>query len=67
MSKLNTLFAQAAAVATTAMAAPMAFAGEYSEAVSSGVDKTELTAIGVIVLSVAGIILLIRSGKKSAN
>ncbi|ASY88984.1 hypothetical protein ACCP16_13800 [Xanthomonas citri pv. malvacearum] len=67
MSKLKTLFAQAAAITSTALVAPMAFAGEMSEAVSSGVDKTELTAIGVIVLSVAGIILLIRSGKKSAS
>ncbi|WP_126970338.1 hypothetical protein [Xanthomonas sp. BRIP62411] len=67
MSKLKTLFTQAAAVTSAALVAPMAFAGEMSEAVGSGVDKTELTAIGVIVLSVAGIILLIRSGKKTAN
>lgn len=56
-----------AAGATALVVSGVASAGELSEAVSGGVDKTELTAIGVIVLGVSGIILLIRSGKKTAN
>ena len=66
-NKLKKFGAAATAAATTAMVSGAAYAGEYSEAVSGGVDKTELTAIGVIVLTVSGIILLIRSGKKAAN
>jgi len=56
-----------AACATALVVSGAATAGDLAEAVSGGVDKTELTAIGVIVLSISGIILLIRSGKKTAN
>lgn len=59
-----------AAVATTAsvaLASAPAFAGEYSEAVKGGVDNAELMAIGVVVLTVAGIILFIRSGRKATG
>ncbi len=55
------------AAATAALAPAAAFAGEYATAVESGVDKAELTAIGVIIMSIAGIILLIRSGRKATN
>ena len=48
-------------------AAGTASAGQLSEAVAGGVDKTELLLIGVIVLTVSGIILLVRSGKKTAG
>lgn len=56
-----------AATATTALVPVAAFAGELDEAVSQGVDKTVLTAIGVVALTITGIILLIRSGKKAAS
>jgi len=59
-----------AAVATTAsvaLASAPAFAGEYAEAVKGGVDTAELLAIGVVVLTVAGIILFIRSGRKATG
>ncbi|KAB7763911.1 hypothetical protein [Xanthomonas maliensis] len=67
MPKFKTLFAQAAAVTATALVAPMAFAGEMSDAVKASIDNTELLGIGVIVLTISGIVLMIRSGKKAAN
>lgn len=66
-TKLRAAGATVATAATAMMASPLAYAGELSDAVQGGVDTTELMAIGVIVLTVAGIILLIRSGKKAAN
>jgi len=66
-NKLKKFGAAATTAATTAMVSGAAFAGDLSEAVNGGVDKAELTAIGVVVLTIAGIILLIRSAKKSAN
>lgn len=66
-NKLKKYGSAVATAATTAMASGAAFAGEMSEAVSAGVDKTEIIAIGVVVLTITGIILMIRSGKKSAN
>ncbi|XQA67129.1 hypothetical protein ACM9XC_07285 [Xanthomonas sacchari] len=71
MSKfLNSVrpFAAKLAVGATALVVSgLASAGEMAEAVSAGVDKTELTAIGVVVLTITGIILMIRSGKKAGN
>ncbi|MDR2872066.1 MAG: hypothetical protein LBV45_06020 [Xanthomonadaceae bacterium] len=59
--------AGAAVVGTTVMASGYAFAGEFSEAMSSGFDATELTAIGVVVLTATGIIFLIRSGRRAGS
>ncbi|TDB26198.1 hypothetical protein ATCM_00055 [Stenotrophomonas sp. ATCM1_4] len=66
-NKLKKFGAAATTAATTAMVSGAAFAGEFSEAVSAGVDKAELTAIGIVVVTISGIILLIRSSKKAAN
>ncbi|MEI2455340.1 hypothetical protein [Lysobacter firmicutimachus] len=54
------------ALSLTAFAAA-ANAGAMAEAVSSGVDKPELLLIGGIVLGIAGIVLMVRSGKRVAN
>ncbi|MEH6416210.1 hypothetical protein [Pseudomonas sp. CGJS7] len=58
---------QAVAGTTAALFAAAATAGPAAEAVSAGVDKAELTAIGLVVLGIAGVILFIRSGRKAAN
>lgn len=53
---------------TVAMvAAPAAFAGELATAVTGELDKAELTLIGVGVLALAGVVALIRAGRKSAG
>lgn len=67
VSRLRNAGSKVVAGAAVALTSASAFAGDLSEAVSAGVDKTELTAIGVIVLGIAGVILLIRSGKKAAT
>jgi len=66
-TKMRAAGATVATAATAMLASAPAFAGELSDAVQAGVDTTELTAIGVIVLGVAGIILLIRSGRNAAK
>lgn len=55
------------AAAAAALAPAAAFAGEYATAVESAVDKGELTLIGVLILSIAGLILFIRSGRKATG
>lgn len=50
--------------------APAAFAQTSSglaAAVTSNVDTAELIAIGVVVLGISGIVLMVRSGKKTAT
>jgi hypothetical protein len=66
-NKLRAAYLTAGTAATSLMLSAPAFAGEFADAVSEGVDKTELTAIGLIVLAVCGIILLVRSGRKVAT
>ncbi|MCW4455543.1 hypothetical protein OK348_12175 [Flavobacterium sp. MXW15] len=67
MEKLKNLFYTGSAFAATAMLSAPAFAGELADAVTDGVDRAELMLIGVAVLTVAGLIFMIRSGKKAAN
>lgn len=67
VSRLRNAGSKVVAGASVALTSASAFAGDLSEAVAGGVDKTELTAIGVIVLGIAGVILLIRSGKRAAS
>ncbi|WP_064749618.1 hypothetical protein [Lysobacter antibioticus] len=54
------------ALSLTAFAAA-ANAGAMSEAVSGGVDKAELLLIGVVVLTISGVVLMVRSGKRVAS
>lgn len=61
-------FAQKAAVfAAAALAAGTAAAQDLAAAVTSEVDTAVLLGIGVVVLGIAGILLMIRSGRKAAN
>lgn len=55
------------ATASVALASAPAFAGEMSEAVSGGVDKAELIAIGVVLMTISGVIVFIRSGRKATG
>jgi hypothetical protein len=56
----------ATAFAVTAMASAPAFAGDLAEGATSGMDKAELMLIGVAILTLCGVIALIRAGKKAA-
>lgn len=67
ISKARNKIAAVATTASVALASAPAFAGEYAEAVKGGVDTAEILAIGIVVLTVTGIILFIRSGKKAAT
>jgi len=67
VSRLRNAGSKVVAGAAVALTSASAFAGDLSDAVTTGVDKTELTAIGAVVLGLAGIILLIRSGKRAAS
>ncbi|WP_226428082.1 hypothetical protein [Xanthomonas sp. MWU16-30325] len=50
-----------------AAVAGAASAGELAEAAVGSMDKTEITAIGVGVLILAGVVAIIRSGKSAAK
>ena len=50
VSRLRNACSKVVAGAAVALTSASAFAGELSDAVTSGVDKTELTAIGAVVL-----------------
>lgn len=53
---------------TVAMTVPAFAAGtELSDALTASVDTTQLLTIGGVVMTIAGIILLIRSGRKSSG
>ncbi len=65
--KINHKLAVASAVAMTAAMSGPAFAGELAGAVTDGIDKGEITLIGVAVLGLAGLIALIRAGRKAAG
>ena len=66
-SRFKNAGAKLGALATTAMVTGNVMAGELATSLETGVDKAELTAIGVVVLAIAGIILLIRSAKKAGS
>lgn len=67
MRNFSTRVKQAAAATAAALVSTGAFAGPAADAVSGGVDKAELISIGIVVLTVSGIILFIKSGKRAAN
>lgn len=59
-----------ASVATTGMViSASAFAGDLADAITAEIAtaKAELLLVGAAVLGIAGVLLLIRSVKKSAN
>ncbi|MGH8040317.1 MAG: hypothetical protein ACRES5_08515 [Pseudomonas sp.] len=65
--KLRSIATKATAVVTTAMVAAPAFAGDLADAVTQSAEPAELTLIGVAVLTLCGVILMIRSGKRAAS
>jgi hypothetical protein len=60
---LGKIGAGVAAVATAGAAS----AGELATAVTDGIDKGELTLIGVGVLAVCGIIVLIKAARRASG
>lgn len=64
---LRSIGFKAAAVASTAMVAAPAFAGELADAVTSGLNGAELTLIGVGVLTLSGIVVLIKKGQRASG
>ncbi|WP_408953709.1 hypothetical protein [Lysobacter sp. Hz 25] len=67
MRKLTTRIKQAAVGTAAALVATAASAGAAADAVKAGVDNAELIAIGIVVLTIAGIVLFVKSGKRVAN
>lgn len=67
MFDLRTKFAQGVGVVAAMTAAGAASAGDLATAVTSGIDSAELMLIGVAVLTVSGVIFLIKSGKRTAT
>ncbi len=58
---------KAAAIASTAMVAAPAFAGDLATAATEGMDKAELTLIGVAVLTLCGVVALIKKGQRASG
>ncbi|ENB4191194.1 TPA: hypothetical protein UMZ04_000696 [Stenotrophomonas maltophilia] len=59
--------AAVSAIGMTALASAPAFAGELASAATEGMDKAELILIGVAVLSLCGVIALIRAGRRASS
>lgn len=59
--------AAVSAIGMTALASAPAFAGELASAATEGMDKAELILIGVAVLSLSGVIALIRAGRRASS
>ncbi|MDY0955684.1 MAG: hypothetical protein ACN6RH_07380 [Stenotrophomonas rhizophila] len=66
-SKLRGVATKAAAVVTTAMVAAPAFAGDLATAASEGMDKAELYLIGAAVLTLCGVVVLIKKGQRASG
>lgn len=66
-SKVRNVSIKAAAVVTTAMVSVPAFAGPLAQAATDGMDMAELGLIGAAVLAMAGLIALIRAGRKASG
>lgn len=57
----------ATAFAVTALASAPAFAGDLATGATGGMDKAELLLIGVAILTLCGVIALIKAGKRAAS
>ena len=55
------------AVASTALVAAPAFAGDLATAATEGMDKAELALIGAAVLTLCGVVALIRAGRRASG
>lgn len=58
---------KAAAIASTALVAAPAFAGELATAATEGMDKGELMLIGAAVLTLCGVVALIKKGQRASG
>lgn len=58
---------KAAAIVSTAMVAAPAFAGELATAATEGMDKAELYLIGAAVLTLCGVVALIKKGQRASG
>lgn len=67
IKKLRNKLAAVSAIGMTALASAPAFAGDLATAATEGMDKAELTLIGVAVLTLAGVIALIRAARRAAS
>lgn len=59
--------ARAGAVAASFVVAGSAMAGDLATAVTSGLDSAEMTLIGVGVLTLTGIVVLIKKAQRAAG
>lgn len=66
-NNLHKIGLKAAAIASTALVAAPAFAGELATAATEGMDKGELTLIGVAVLTLCGVVALIKKGQRASG
>lgn len=67
LQKINHKLAAASAFALTAVMTGPAFAGPLAEAASSEMDKGELALVGAAVLTLCGVVALIRAGRKASG
>ncbi|WP_375066904.1 hypothetical protein AB9L18_10395 [Stenotrophomonas lactitubi] len=65
--KISNIGKKAAAVAAAALVTGPAFAGDLATAATSGMDGGELTLIGVAVLTLCGIVALIKKGQRASG
>lgn len=66
-AKAKSGFYTFAAVGTAAMMTGPAFAGELATAVTGALDSTEMTLIGVGVLTLTGVVVLIKKSQRAAG
>ncbi|MEN5260262.1 hypothetical protein [Stenotrophomonas hibiscicola] len=67
IKNLRNIGLNAAAIASTAMVAAPAFAGDLATAATEGMDKGELMLIGAAVLTLCGVVALIKKGQRASG
>lgn len=65
--KLKSGAAAFLAVVSTALIAGTAHAGELADAVTDNLDKAEMTAIGVGILALCGVVVLIKKAQRASG
>jgi len=67
IKNLRNIGLKAAAIASTALVAAPAFAGDLATAATEGMDKGELMLIGAAVLTLCGVVALIKKGQRASG
>lgn len=67
IKNLRKIGLKAAGIASTAMVAAPAFAGDLATAATEGMDKGELMLIGAAVLTLCGVVALIKKGQRASG